>query len=116
MSETRNSPQNDPTFMIKNSSLHKRIVNPRYGVKINAQSQWKLCVPTLKRRSIIEQHLNEPTTTGHRNTGKILKSIAETYYWPGMYKDVLHHMKKYKERLKSSSSNSLQPNSTEPKQ
>ncbi|XP_048481355.1 uncharacterized protein LOC125489469 [Plutella xylostella] len=119
MTETRKSPQNDPTFAIKNGSLQKRIVNPAYGVKINAQSQWKLCVPTLKRRSIIEQYLNEPTTTGYVTTGKILKSIAETYYWPGMYKDVLHHMKKYKERLKSLSSNSPQPystDSTEPKQ
>ncbi|KAG7298863.1 hypothetical protein JYU34_017318 [Plutella xylostella] len=116
MFETQNSPENDPTFTFKNGSLHKQIVIPRYGVKIDAQSQWKICVPTVKRRSIIEQHHNGQAKTRYLSTTKLLKSIAETYYWPGMYKDVLHHMKKYKERLKSSSSNSPQPNSTESKQ
>lgn len=92
-SETLKSPDADPSFCIKNDKLYKKISNPSYGLKINTESEWKLCIPASDRTQTIKENHDEPTA-GHLGAGKTMKRIAQRYYWPGMYRDVLRYVKK----------------------
>lgn len=58
----------------------------------SSDAQWKLCVPTPLRQQVITIYHNEPIA-GHLAIAKTIAQITEGYYWPGMFRDIVRHVR-----------------------
>lgn len=53
---------------------------------------WKLVIPQEKRVDILYEMHNEPSA-GHMGVEKTYRKIAQYYYWPGMYRDIISYVR-----------------------
>lgn len=67
--------------------------NPAYGIKLDPESEWKLCVKNTEKPEILRTNHDEPNA-GRLGTAKTIQRIAQRYYWPGLYRDVAKYVTK----------------------
>ncbi|XP_045776096.1 uncharacterized protein LOC123874648 [Maniola jurtina] len=90
---TSKNPESDPDYCIKDGKLYKKVINPKYGGKLDPTTEWKLCVRTSEKENIIKQNHDEPDA-GHLGTSKTFNKVAQRYYWPGIFRDVAKYVNK----------------------
>lgn len=91
--EINRNPEENEDYRIQENKLYKKITNTAYGVKLNPESEWKLCAPKQERDTILRENHDEPKA-GHLGTSKTLTRVAQRYYWPGMFRDVAKYVRK----------------------
>lgn len=55
-------------------------------------SEWKLVVPRAARDEVLRENHDEPQA-GHLGVDKTYQRIFVSYYWPGMMRDVIRHVR-----------------------
>ncbi|XP_046868979.1 uncharacterized protein K02A2.6-like [Drosophila willistoni] len=74
MKKIKQQPQKYTEYVVENSQLYRNVIEV---------VAWKMCVPKSLRHQIMkENHTSAAGHTGNRRT------IARTYYWPGMQRDI----------------------------
>lgn len=85
----RSFPANFPNFCIRDGKLF-RLCKSKYNLL--REFDWKEVVPKGKRRGVLEANHCEPTAA-HFGVFKTHRRLSLTYFWPGMYKDVVEFVK-----------------------
>lgn len=80
-----NTPSKYSNFLIKNNSLFRL---SKTNSPLTLEFAWKEVAPKEFRESIIANYHSEPTA-GHLGIFKTYRRLSLTYYWPGMYQDVV---------------------------
>lgn len=85
----RSHPANYPNFCIKDGKL-LRFSKGKYSLL--REFDWKEVVRKGDRKRILEENHCEPTAA-HLGVFKTHRRLSLTYFWPGMYKDVVEFVK-----------------------
>ncbi|KMQ87188.1 reverse ribonuclease integrase [Lasius niger] len=88
----RTRPVDFPDYQMRDGHLHQHILHDLDFREVPAEDQWKKCVPTDQRPALLQRLHNDPTA-GHMGTAKTMTSIAQLYYWPGMFRDIARHVR-----------------------
>lgn len=84
------NPERYPQWKVEGDYLYKH-VSSKIPLHTNI-SEWKILVPKVYRKDIMNLCHNEPTSA-HFGFYKTLKRISEEYYWPRMRRDILRYVK-----------------------
>lgn len=58
--EVEKEPSKNPEYCIRNNKLYRKITNDSYGVHLNPETEWKLCINKDEKSKILEQNHNVP--------------------------------------------------------
>lgn len=83
-------PRKYPNYLFKDNKLYR---HSRNKYKLTVDFSWKLVVPKEERLELIKKNHDEPTSA-HLGIMKTHKRLSLHYFWPSMYKDVLHYVNK----------------------
>lgn len=91
--ETLREPGKRPEYQVRGGKLYRHILHSLDFKERNNNEQWKLCIPTPVRETVIRRYHDEPTA-GHLGIAKTIARIAEEHYWPGMFRDIAKHVRR----------------------
>lgn len=94
-------PESYPDWRVEDGSLLKMVPNG-HGVRSNLV-EWKQVVPKSRRRELLRQYHDDPTSA-HLGTLKTLRKIQELYYWPKMKQEVGQYVRRCQVCLASKTS------------
>jgi len=84
-----NAPQDYPGWLIKDNLIYK-LVPSEHNLPINL-SNWKLVVPTDKRKAILQKCHDDPLSA-HLGIFKTYRRVSENYYWPKLKAYVVRYV------------------------
>ncbi|CAB0002844.1 unnamed protein product [Nesidiocoris tenuis] len=89
----QNQPDDHPDWKIEDGQLYYCRKSFAKGELQDPSDNWKLVVPwNLRARILRECH--DDLQSGHLGVAKTHWRIGRLYYWPGMYQDVIRHIRR----------------------
>ncbi|KMQ87325.1 enzymatic polyprotein endonuclease reverse [Lasius niger] len=79
-------------YQLRNGHLHRHILHELNFREIPTDDQWKRCIPTPQRQTLLER-LHDDPAAGHLGIAKTMVRIAQLYYWPGMFRDIARYVR-----------------------
>lgn len=86
-------PDTNPDWRVEQGELYVHRFNPALEGLDEPGGSWKLVVPKTQRQYIISENHDRPEC-GHLGTSKTYDRIARAYFWPGMFRDIYHYVKR----------------------
>ncbi|XP_015123819.1 uncharacterized protein LOC107045921 [Diachasma alloeum] len=91
MNRVREHPERFPDFMSKDDLLYKHVYHALDFTSRQGEA-WKLCVPESKRLRVLQENHDIPTA-GHLGIMKTIARVAQSYFWPGMQRDIKDYVR-----------------------
>lgn len=88
----RRDPAAHPDYMLRQGKIMRHLLHELDFREVPPEDQWKECVPQPERDDLIRRHHDEPTT-GHLGIVKTISRIAQSYYWPGMFRNIARYVR-----------------------
>lgn len=86
-------PAQIPDYRNENENIYRLIPDPFNYSNENPATAWKLCVPENLRARVLEEN-HDDVTAGHLGVAKTIARISRLYYWPGMYRNIAHYVRR----------------------
>lgn len=84
-------PKKYKDWKLANGLMYKYRPNAELSKIMPDLDAWKLVVPKGDREKILREN-HDKTTAAHRGIDKTYKKVAQNYYWPKMYDDVVSYV------------------------
>ena len=90
--EVRNYPGRFPDWKIEDDRLYINRPNSLVDPIVPDLDSWKLVVPRVNRKRVLFESHNTPQA-GHLGIDKTIHRVAQSFYWPGMRKDIAQYVR-----------------------
>lgn len=92
LADVESRPADFPDYEVRDGQLHRHILHDLEFGETLAADQWKQCVPTEQRPSLLNRLHDDPTAE-HLGVAKTIARVAPLYYWPGMFRDITRYVR-----------------------